>query len=169
MTRINETHLMIFGPKETYQIDVEENFMVQQGPQLPRYVANKMCGHLKYESNDTWISGDLVVGFSRTGRHMYYWDTRYWTDWIEGPSPPIDVASNCQTVIQRPNDEAMLFLGCKQDNQTVSAELAYVDNEFRWTLRPFELKHQRTDYVAMFIPDELSNCTTKAETKIKVG
>ena len=132
---------MIFGPKETYQIDVEEDFMVQEGPQLPRYVANKMCGHLKYESNDTWRSGDLVVAFSRTGRHMYSWDTSYWTDWIEGPSPPIDVASYCQTVIQRPKDEAMIFLGCKHENQTLSAELAYVDNEFRWTLRPTLVIH----------------------------
>ena len=156
--------------EETYLIDIEDNLAMRKGPQwwqLPWYKGNKMCGHIKYESNETWIPGDLIVVISK--RYMYSWDTLYYTDWIEGPSPPIDVASNCQTVIQRPKDEAMLFLGCKHENQTLSAELAYVDNEFRWTLRPFELKHQRTDYVAMFIPDELSNCTTKAETKIKVG
>ena len=165
MTRVNETHLIIIGYRETYLIDLEENFTMQEGPQFPKDSPLKKCGHLTYKSKDTF--GDLVVVILRG--HMYFWDTLYFTDWIEGPNPPFDVERNCQTVIQRPNDEAMLFLGCKHENQNLSAELAYIDNEFRWTLRPFELKHERTDYVAMFIPDELSDCTTKAATKIKVG
>ena len=168
-TKVNDTHLMIIDYQETYLIDMRENFEVKEGPPLPKHRTNKQCGHLTYESKESWL-GDLVVVIS--GESMYSWDTLYYTDWIEGPKPPFDMGRNCQTVIQRPNDEAMIFLGCRHENQTISAELRFIadTNEFQWTLRPFELQHERNDYVAMFIPDELSNCTNAVlATKIKVG
>ncbi len=118
-----------------------------------------LCGHLV----DSTLFDDIVIAIDMFGTvyHAVFDPVDGFT-WNCGPQPDFRIAYRAKgaRVVTSSNDRKLFFIGLNEENPTEMYQMGGTRRECIWQPMIESVDFAREDFVAIIVPDELTECTT---------
>ncbi len=166
MVKYNESMVFILGGSDerglrqrtTWIVDLSNNgFDVYKGPSMLEKKEEVACGLMQVRGKT-----NVIVAGGRTTKAIdttEFWDPESNEGWQVGPKLPQTRSS--PVILPSPDVQDVLLLGGVFSADPNDQKILKLDGEsWQWKTMDQKLSGSRSDFVAMYLPDELTSCKT---------